>query len=181
MIRLTDFWVFVNDGVVLDAAAVASWQMNQQERGYVMSEQRKVPDDQLIIRWFEEGLTQQQMAQRHKDETGVDVSRSAIGYRIQRLGLDSKQRSKYAQVIPWRLKRTHDNSIATNLRSLRAVKHGEELTPKRKYELELFLERLNADDAVIGYSPSRGLTYVRRTTVPANMIDEEYPIIKPEP
>lgn len=68
----------------------------------------KVPNKTQMRRYLERKLTQQQIADQWEKDSGIRVSRSAIAEAIKRYDLKSStQRSRYADLLPWRVADKH--------------------------------------------------------------------------
>lgn len=145
-----------------------------------MAMPRRGPSDEDLIRWHAEGLTQQEMLDAHIERGGETVTLSAISQSMRRLGL-SARRVRWSRAVPWRVRDDHSKRHEANmLRALEARQRGERISDRRNRELDNFLIKLKAKNSVIGYTRNseKGFYYVARETVPPDLIDEEFPIIK---
>lgn len=125
------------------------------------------------------GLTQQQIADRYEEDSGVKVSRSAIGLAIARYGLESTTpRPRHDDLIPWTVAPEHRNHRDVKMLRLEARRRkGLPLTEKQLRWLTTWLGELQDNDAVVMYNPatSRGFFWVRRRDA-----DGDDPIRRPE-
>ncbi len=113
-----------------------------------------VPNKTVLTRWLEEGLTQAQMAERVKEETGNFVSRSAIAAAMVRYGL-AGDAPRYDDLIPWRVAPEH--GTAYPLRMLRLLGRSQDnvrLTEKEQEMLDVWLDSLNESGSIVGYDPN---------------------------
>ena len=83
-----------------------------------MAPRQKVPSKDVLRRWRDEGLTQQEMVHRVLAESGEEVSRSAIANAMTRYGL-AEDGARYPQEVPWSVNAMH--ATANPLRMLRLL------------------------------------------------------------
>ncbi|MGV1037268.1 MAG: hypothetical protein ACOYD0_09620 [Candidatus Nanopelagicales bacterium] len=145
-----------------------------------MSRQRVLPPVEVLVQWRDEGLTQQQMADRVNttDERIVrgelaPVTRSAVSVALVRAD-QADQRNRYAAEIPWspiRPKHQKDH-LLTMLRTWARVNAGDATLPDRARDrYERFAARLEHDDVVVDYNEESGFSLVpRRPGVDAGLI-----------
>jgi len=112
-----------------------------------------VPDKTTLRRWKREGLTQQEMVDRHFAETGIQVSRASIAAAMVRYGL-AGTKPRYYGTIPWHVKGEHLTHYAVRmLRLLGRRKAGGDLNNLEALRLDSWLEMLDREHAVVGYDP----------------------------
>lgn len=117
-----------------------------------MAPPKYTPDKNTLIRWQEEGLTHQQMADRVFDTTGHRVTRAAITLEMMKHGL-SKARPRYKETLPWRVSLDHIMSYpARMLRFLGKRLAGGELKPQDEEALDAWLANLQADGLIVAYA-----------------------------
>lgn len=146
-----------------------------------MARPRRGPDDTTLRRWFVEGLTAKEMAERWAEEAGEDrrVSSKAIASQLSRAGL--LRRPRYEEALPWSVREAHTRShYARVLRAMARKRRGEELPEAEEKILAGFERKREEQDFVIGYlrSSEEGFVAVDRASVPKALLDEEFPIIK---
>lgn len=128
---------------------------------------RIVPDATQMRRYLDAGLSQAGIAEQYEKDTGIRVTRSAIGMAIKRYDLESSRpRPRYMEMLPWRVAEQH--RMANDARMLRLEgrrREGGVLTDKELRLLEGWLEALEEKNAVITYNPrtKRGFWWVDRT------------------
>ena len=126
---------------------------------------RIVPNKTQMEGYLSRGLTQQQIADQYEEDTGIRVTRSAIGMAIERYGLSSnKARERYDDLLPWRVSREH--SMDTEARLLRweaRRRRGLEVPPDKLGWLDNWLKELRQKNAVVDYRPELGFVWVERT------------------
>lgn len=124
-----------------------------------------LPDKNTLQHWIEdEGLTHQQCADRIYELTGERVGRSAISVAIHRYGL-SKDGSRYADYIPWRVSMYHVRAYPLRMLRLmgrRDTKGPEHLNDKETAMLDAWLKMLKDENAIVGYDPDddQGVHYI---------------------
>ena len=112
-----------------------------------------VPDKNTLIRWAEEGLTHQQMADRVLETTGVRVTRTAISAAMVRYGLAADGK-RYKDMIPWRVKVLHAKAYPVRmLRLLGRRFDGGELNDIENQALDRWLETMKENRTVVAYDP----------------------------
>ena len=132
-----------------------------------MANRTLVPDATTLRRYLDKGLSQAQIVDAWEEESGIRVSRSAIGMAISRRGLDSPRSAKRnMDLLPWVLKPEH--RMATEARLLRLEgrrRRGEPLSARDLTWVSNWLEQLDRDHAVITYLPNtvQGFHRVART------------------
>lgn len=123
------------------------------------------------MRWRDEGLTQQQIADRvnSTDERIVSgelaqVTRSAVSVALVRAD-KSDQRNRYSAEIPWspiRPEHQKDHSL-TMLRTWARVNSSDATLPqKARDRYERFAARLERDNVVVDYNEQSGFSLVPR-------------------
>jgi len=136
------------------------------ERGNdVAAYNQKVPDKGTLRRWHDEGLTHQQMAERILEETGERVSRSAVSMALQRHGITDREKPRYRDEVPWRVRVQHLRAYPVRmLRLLGRRRAGEELDADAAQRLAGWLATLAENNAVVAYDPDtdEGFLYVAR-------------------
>lgn len=116
-----------------------------------------------LLRWREQGLTHQQMAERIEKETGYPVSRSTVSAMFSRYGETTQPLHKYTEEVPWRVRQEHATHYAVRmLRLLGRKRAGEVLTPANEGRLNTWLRQLEDIGAVVVYVPDtdEGFFYV---------------------
>ena len=125
---------------------------------------RSLPSDSTLLKWRDEGLTHQQIADRVYDREGVRVTRSAVSVSLHRAGETHKVR--YLEQVPWdRIKAVHNQEYPlTMLRSLARRNRGLPISQIQSERLDSWLERLGEEQAVVHYEPQseHGFYYVPR-------------------
>ncbi|MBP7973208.1 MAG: hypothetical protein WBB44_10595 [Candidatus Nanopelagicales bacterium] len=136
-----------------------------------MSRQRVLPPVEVLVRWRDEGLTQQQIADRVNttDERIVSgelaqVTRSAVSVALVRAD-KADQRNRYSAEIPWspiRPEHQKDHSL-TMLRTWARVNSSDATLPqKARDRYERFAARLERDNVVVDYNEQSGFSLVPR-------------------
>lgn len=129
-----------------------------------MPAERIIPSISILLRWRDEGLTHQQMADRVYSQTGKVVTRGAISAALSRAG--ETHRVRYDDTIPWdRIKIEHNQEYPlVMLRLLARRERSLPIAPDQEERLDSWLERLDREDAVVMYEPrsEAGFYYVPR-------------------
>lgn len=114
---------------------------------------RVIPDKTELRRLIDDGLTHGEIADHVFQTTGQRVTRGAVSSAISRAGL-SQPASRYKDQLPWRVRIEHSKHYAARmLRLLGRRENGEVLHPQDAARLDAWLERLEADNAVVAYIP----------------------------
>lgn len=136
-----------------------------------MSRARTLPAVEVLLAWREQGLTQQQIADRINEASrardgseAVLVSRSAVSVALHRADA-ADGRDRYSAEIPWSpIAREHQKShLLTILRTWARVNRNDPTLPdaaRRRYEN--FRARLERDGQVINYDAAQGFHLVKR-------------------
>ena len=138
--------------------------------------QQVVPDPTQMRRYLAQGLSQREIAEQYEADTGIKVSRSAIGMAISRYGLkSSRPRDRYTDMIPWVLRPEHMHSAeARLLRFEGRRRRGLDLSDADLTWLNNWLAELDEDKKVVMYDERtpQGWWYVERTE------DDDDPVIR---
>ena len=131
-----------------------------------MAGRKKTPDRRTLLAWVDEGLTAQQMADRHTRLTGEYIARSTIQREL------SRQREpreyQHNDTIPWRLQdkdagyNYSNHYPAMMLRALGKRLQGRRLTDAEEQKLTTWLLARHEAHDVVAFDPSVGLRYVPR-------------------
>jgi hypothetical protein len=127
-----------------------------------MARRRLTPSDKQLLAWREEGLTHQQMVQRHLDESGILVARSSISVAFVRMGQTCRKR--YWDLLPWARIATQHNSAypATMLRLEHRRMQSEHLRLNDLKRLQSWKEKLFERNLIVAYDYEKGFMYVTR-------------------
>lgn len=132
------------------------------------------PDKTWLQRHARRGLTQQQMVEAWEEESGVQVSRSAIAMAMSRHGVEAaKPRPRYEDTLPWHVLDEHKyNSQARLLRLEGRRRQGRSLNSKELQWLTTWRRELEAHNAVVIYDPETedGFHWVQRTEADDDVI-----------
>src|SRR5688500_2302177 len=98
-----------------------------------MAPPRKTPDKEWLKNHIAKGLTQQEMKELWQEESGHNLSRSAIAVAMNRFGLTAgKPRRRYEDMLPWKVKSEHTmNSEARLLWMESRRRKGEALSHRK--------------------------------------------------
>ena len=126
----------------------------------------KTIDRATLRRYVNDGLTLQQMADRWYEETGVKRARSSFAVALGRYDMKSAHpRTRYSDVLPWRLRNEHAMSYeARMLRLLGRRKRDLSMSSEDTRRLNSFLRELDEDNKVIYYDrrTPQGFWYVEK-------------------
>ena len=126
----------------------------------------RVPDKTQMRRYLERKLTQQQIVDEWEKDSGIKVSRSAIGMAIKRYELESATpRPRFEDLLPWRV--AEDHRMHYDARMLRLEgrrRRGLALTDEHKKMLTAWLLRVKESNVVVTYQPEthEGFRWVER-------------------
>lgn len=120
-----------------------------------MANVQVVPNKTALRAYLSQGLTQQQIVEAWKRDSGVTVSRSSIAMAIERYGLKSSHpRARYDDLLPWRVSLEHANAMEARLLRLESRRRaGQRITHAEERWLDGWLAELKEADAVIHYDP----------------------------
>ena len=128
---------------------------------------RIVPDKTQMEAYLRAGLSQAQIARQYEEDTGIRVSRAAIGMAINRYGLSSNKPSfRYEDLLPWHLKPEHTMHTEARLLRLEARRRrGLPLSETDLKWLDSWLKEMREQNAVVTYNPDTedGFFWVERT------------------
>ncbi len=146
-----------------------------------MSRKRSLPPIEVMLRWRDEGLTQQQIADRinvqnatDADPGGEAISRSAVSVALHRAD-QADARDRYYAEIPWSpIAREHQKShFLTILRTWARVNRDDPTLPaaaRKRYES--FRLRIERAQQVIDYNTATGFHLVERLPSEHGLIRE---------
>lgn len=141
-----------------------------------MPNPRLVPDKAQMEAYLKRKLTQQQIVDEWEKDSGVRVSRSAIGLAIERYGLKSATtRPRWERLIPWQVKPEHQQAKEVRLLRLEARRgQGLPLSDRDLKRLENWKRELAEANAVIHYHPDtdKGFFWVPREEGDGHLIRE---------
>lgn len=118
-----------------------------------MPAHRVLPDGDALLRMVAQGMTQQEIADETYRETGIRVTRAAVSAALARAGAPP-MRSRYSELLPWRVRVEDDNHYA--LRMLRAearLRSGSQISDREFRRLEAWKKTLKENGAVVHYDP----------------------------
>ena len=117
-----------------------------------MPRPRILPNERVLVAWRDEGLTQQQMAERVFEQTGHVVSRSAISVSLSRAGL-SEPRASRKKALPWTVRGPRHLKAypARMLRLLDSQLKAEFLDEEKTARLQSWMAWLYRNNAVVAY------------------------------
>jgi hypothetical protein len=116
-----------------------------------------------ILRWVEQGMTHQQIADHIRETTGEYVSRSTVSAALHRAG--KTNRIRYEENLPWQVRNEHANLYhAIMLRLAARHAQGQILSPRDTKRLAAWKKALAEENAVIHYEAdtTKGWFKVRR-------------------
>lgn len=138
-----------------------------------MARPQILPNVDVLTRYRDQGMTQQQIADRVNDDNrrtmGPDyraITRAAVSVALHRADESGGQRPRYEEEIPWSpiAKQYYNDYLRTQLRTWARINRGEQdqLTDRALREFASFKKNLEARDAVIHYDDERGFYRVKR-------------------
>lgn len=113
----------------------------------------KVVNENEILRWFDQGKTHQEMAELYLEKYNIEVGRTMFANFARRRGLDRRQ-TRDDKLIPWEVKAQH--RYAHSILMLRAEarrRAGHKLSERTEHAVDMFIQGLKEDGAVIHYEP----------------------------
>lgn len=154
---------------------------NLRPHGLTPGPERRTPDDAWLKREYHAGLTYDQMREKWFNETGIQVTRSAISAAISRAGLGGGRRDRYSTLIPWTVRVADLNTPeAIALRVLARLRAGKDVSSKDQRRLETLRRRLaSAGNPVISYvedGPDQGWVWLERVPEDGDSLIREDPM-----
>jgi hypothetical protein len=113
----------------------------------------KIRDEQEVIRWFEEGITYEEMVQRYRDKYGIETTFSMFGNFRRRRGL-ARRITRDDELIPWAVKveHRHDYPILM-LRKEARRRAGLPLSDEDDSAVDAWIRGMKEDGTVLHYEP----------------------------
>lgn len=118
-----------------------------------MPAHRVLPDNATLLGMVARGMTQQEIADATYEKTGTRVTRAAVSAALARAGAPP-MRSRYSELLPWRVRAEDDNHYA--LRMLRAearLRAGGTLSDREYRRLTAWKAMLKENQIVVHYDP----------------------------
>ncbi len=124
-----------------------------------MAPPRKLPADEVLRAWRDEGLTYRQIHQRLAEQ-GIEVSFSSVSVALSRMG--STERVRYDDWLPWSPIRAEHNDAweATMLRVGARLARGQEVPERHRTSFQHWLAGLREGNQVVAYTGERGFFLV---------------------
>lgn len=124
-----------------------------------MAPPRKLPADEVLRAWRDEGLTYRQIHQRLAEQ-GIEVSFSSVSVALSRMG--STERVRYDDWLPWSPIRVEHNDAweATMLRVGARLARGQQVPARHRVSFDKWRADLAERDLVVTYDPERGFSLV---------------------
>ncbi|HEX2905041.1 MAG TPA: hypothetical protein VHO01_16425 [Jatrophihabitans sp.] len=125
---------------------------------------RKIVNEDEVIRWFEQGLTYEEMSQRYLDKYHIETVPSLWGNFRRRRGLP-KRIVRDDQLIPWNVRQEHRWRYPVAMLRVEARKRaGYELDADDETRLTNWHSFLTDNNVVVYYDPDLpdGFVYVPR-------------------
>ena len=117
---------------------------------------RVLPDTTVLLRFVDQGMTHQDIADHLRQTLGVNVSRSSVSAALSRAGV-SRGTMRYKDELPWRVKGEHLTQYQARMLRLLGRRRAEmELTDEEDARLDSWMESLEDNKWVVGYAPDNG-------------------------
>ncbi len=136
-----------------------------------MGRPQLLPNMKRLLQMRDEGLTQQQIADRVNEENRKilgssfhPITRSAVGVAMHREGENGGTRPRYYDELPWspvKAEHQHDHRQAMLRIWARKNAGDEKIPPRLLKEFESFERRCREHNAVIHYDPDQGWLAVK--------------------
>lgn len=122
----------------------------------------KIQDEAEAVRWYEEGVTYEEMVRRYVEKYNIQTTPSMWGNFRRRRGLE-RRIARDDELIPWavNLEHRHDYPILM-LRKEARRRAGMELSPEDEHAVNAWLEGMKRDNVVLHYDgeTDKGWFYV---------------------
>lgn len=141
-----------------------------------MARPRILPDADTLGTLRREGKTYQEIADRY------GVSRAAVHVALTRSNLIETPRPRYDREIPWTVKVGFSNAYPLAMLRISARRNaGLAVRADKARYLDNWVSMLQAENAVVAYSPSKGFYYVaRRDNIDTGLIRKPNWLIEDE-
>jgi hypothetical protein len=112
---------------------------------------RKIQDETEIIRWFEQGVTYEEMVERYREKYNIETTPSMWGNFRRRRGLD-RRIARDDELIPWAVKveHRHDYPIIM-LRKEARRRAGLGLSSDDVHAVDAWIRGMKESDTVLHY------------------------------
>lgn len=133
--------------------------MSTRDRGgkrYIPQGPRKIVDETELMRWWEEGLTYKEMAERYLEQYNLQVRPQMFSEWRRRRGLP-RRISHHEEFVPstWKMNPRHRYRMEiTALRTLAQMWDGKEVSAERQRMAERLLKRVREEGVVVAYAPN---------------------------
>lgn len=122
----------------------------------------KIQDEQEVIRWFEEGVTYEEMVERYREKYNIETTFSMWGNFRRRRGLQ-RRITRDDELIPWAVKveHRHDYPILT-LRKEARRRAGLPISEEDEQQIDAWVRGMREGNTVLHYDPDteQGWFYV---------------------
>jgi hypothetical protein len=125
---------------------------------------RKIQDETELMRWYEQGMTYAQMAEKYLEKYQIEVTPDLFSSWRARKGLP-KRIVRDVELIPWYVLPEHRYNYDVSMLRLEARRRaGGHLSSLEAQRLDGWKRSMAADDAVIHYDPEtpEGFHRIRR-------------------
>lgn len=132
-----------------------------------MAGRSKIESVDEVRRWYEDGLTYKQMAEKHLEQYGVQVSPSGFAAVRRRMGWEPRLAVGETPLMPWVVKEEHRSSYLYLMlrREIRRRAGMAWISSDPEEKLDQWVEGLRENGAVVDYRPDTKagffLTYAR--------------------
>lgn len=113
----------------------------------------KIQDEAEVIRWFEDGVTYEEMVQRYRDKYNIETTFSMWGNFRRRRGLQ-RRITRDDELIPWAVnaEHRHDYPILM-LRKEARRRSGAPTTEEEELAIDAWIRNMKASNTVLHYDP----------------------------
>lgn len=113
----------------------------------------KIQDEQEVIRWFEDGVTYEEMVDRYREKYNIETTFSMWGNFRRRRGLQ-RRITRDDELIPWAVKAEHRHDYPIlMLRKEARRRAGNPLSPEDDSAVDAWIRGMKDGDTVLHYEP----------------------------
>lgn len=114
---------------------------------------RKIQDETEVVRWFEQGVTYEEMVERYREKYNIETTPSMWGNFRRRRGLD-RRITRDDELIPWGVKpeHRHDYPILM-LRKEARRRAGLPISAEDQHAIDAWIRGMKESDVVLHYEP----------------------------
>lgn len=131
-----------------------------------MARTRPWMDEQRLVRFWNMGLTYDDIARANFEATGWRPGREVVARKFQRMGLPPRQTTHHRDLIPWRIRQVHRHDpVYYALQAVSRERQGFEIAERDTYRARWLLDLCThrGTPMVVDYLPDKGFIFLLAT------------------